>query len=147
ISACQDTHDLERAGEWCSRVEDITVRRELAPLFAVCRTQYASILLARGEHAEAESTLVDVLDRLENSRRLSRLDAVAQLGELRRRQGRLDEAEQLLGQAGYLPAALTSLARARLDAGDAHRAWAVVAELMRSMPAGQQLERVDVLAV
>lgn len=147
ISACQGTHDLERASDWCTRVEEISVRRELAPLFAVCRTQYASILLARGDHDGAESTLVDVLGRLDQSRRLSRLDAVTQLGELRRRQGRLDEAETLLRPAGHLPPAATSLARVRLDEGDAPRAWSIITELLRSMPESQQLERVDALAV
>ena len=147
ISACQDTHDLERASEWCARVEDISVRRELAPLFGVCRTQYASVLLARGDHDEAESTLVDVLGRLGQSRRMSRLDAVTQLGELRRRLGRLAEAEALLRQAGYLPPAATSLARVRLDERDAPRAWSVITELLRSMPEAQRLERVDALAV
>jgi ATP/maltotriose-dependent transcriptional regulator MalT len=147
ISACQETHDVERAGEWCARVEQLAVRRELAPLFAVCRTQYASIQLARGEPRQAESTLVDVLGRLERSRRLSRLDAVAQLGELRRRQGRLKEAESLLRQAGYQPAALVSRAHAQLDAGDPARAWSLVSELLRSIPVDQPLDRVDALTV
>jgi LuxR family transcriptional regulator, maltose regulon positive regulatory protein len=113
----------------------------------VCRTQYASILLARGEHDQAESTLADVMTRLSQSRRLSRLDAVAQLGELRRRQGRLVEAEELLRQAGYLPAALTSLAQLMLDTGDPTHAWSVVTEVLHAMPEEQQLERVDALAV
>lgn len=147
ISACQETHDLERAGEWCARVERMAVRRELAPLFAVCRTQYASIQLARGESRQAESTLVDVLTRLERSRRLSRLEAVAQLGELRRRQGRLEEAESLLRQAGYQSGALVSRARACLDAGDTTRAWSLASELLRSVPVDQPLDRVDVLDV
>lgn len=147
ISACQETHDLGRAGDWCARVEDICVQRELVPLFAVCRTQYASILLAGGNSEEAESTLVDVLQRLQQSRRLSRLDAVAQLGELRRRQGRLAEAEDLLHQAGYRPAAVTSLAQLRLDTGEAGRAWSTITELLRAISPGQLLERVDALAV
>ena len=147
ISACQETHDLGRADDWCARVAEICRQRDLAPLFAVCRTQYASILLAGGRSEEAESTLVDVLARLRGSRRLSRLDAVAQLGELRRRQGRLVEAEDLLQQAGYRPAAVTSLAQLRLDDGDAGRAWSTIAELLRSLPREQLLERVDALAV
>ena len=147
ISACQETHDLDRAGEWCARVEDICVQRHLEPLFAVCRTQYASILLAGGHSQAAESALVDVLGRLGRSHRLSRLEAVAQLGELRRRQGRRGEAEVLLEQAGYLPRAVTSRARLQLDEGDAGRAWTTIAELLRSIPRGQLLERVDGLAV
>ncbi len=147
INACQETHDLGRAADWCARVEDICARRDLAPLFAVCRTQYASILMARGRSQEAESTLVDVLDRLRGSRRMSRLDAVAQLGELRRRQGRIGEAEDLLRQAGYLAPAVTSLAQLHLDRGDAERAWSTIAELLRAIPVDQVLERVDALAV
>lgn len=147
ISACQETHDLGRASDWCTRVADICVQRELAPLFAVCRTQFASILLAGGNAQEAESTLVDVLERFRHSQRLSRLDAVAQLGELRRRQGRLAEAEDLLQQAGFRPAAVTSLAQLRLDDGDAERAWSTIAELLRSIPPEQLLDRVGALAV
>lgn len=147
ISACQETHDLDRAGDWCARVEDICVQRELAPLFAVCRTQYASVLFAGGNSQQAEETLVDVLARFRASRRLSRLDAVAQLGELRRRQGRLAEAEDLLQQAGYRPAAVTSMAQLRLDDGEVERARSTIAELLRSIPSEQLLDRVDALAV
>jgi LuxR family transcriptional regulator, maltose regulon positive regulatory protein len=147
ISACQETHDLGRASDWCARVEDICARHEMAPLFAVCRTQYATVQLASGDAVGAESTLVDVLTRLDRSHRMSRLDAVAQLGEVRRRQGRVAEAEDLLGQAGYLPAAVTSLARLRLDQGDAARAWSTIAELLRSMRADDLLERVGALDV
>jgi LuxR family transcriptional regulator, maltose regulon positive regulatory protein len=147
INACHEARDLERAADWCARVEDICTERDLAPLFAVCRTQYASILMASGRAQEAESTLVDVLGRLEGSRRASRLDAVAQLGELRRRQGRLDEAEDLLRQAGHGLPATTSLARLHLDRGDAVRAWSTIAELLRVVPRQPVLERLDALAV
>ena len=147
INACQDAHDLDRAAEWCAHVQDICAERDLAPLFAVCRTQYASVLMARGRPLEAESTLIDVLARSRGSRRASRLDAVAQLGELRRRQGRLEEAEDLLGQAGCRTSAVTSLARVHLERGEASRAWETVEELLRTIPADQALERVDPLAV
>lgn len=147
IAACQETQDLGRASEWCARVEEICERRDLAPLFAVCRIQYASVQQASGDSRGAESTLVEVLAGLEQSQRLSRLDAVSQLGEVRRRQGRLVEAEDLLTQAGYLPSAVTSLARLRIDQGDAPRAWSTISELLRMTPTTQLLERVDALAV
>ena len=147
ISACQETHDLDRAREWCARVEEICARRDLVPLFAVCRTQYASVLVAQGDYARAEVTLTEVLGLLERSRRANRLDAVVQLGELRRRQGRLTEAESLLRQAGFHPRALTGLAQVKLTQGEAARAWSIITELLRSLPSSQQLERVDALAV
>lgn len=147
ISACHETHDLDRAGEWCDRVEDICTRQELTPLFAGCRTIHASVLVAQGDYAKAESELADVLGMLEQSRRVGRLDAVVQLGELRRIQGRLADAEHLLRQGGFDPRALTGLAQVKLAQGDAVRSWSIIAELLRAVPVEQQLERVDALAV
>lgn len=147
ISACQETHDLDRAKEWCARVEEICVRRDLAPLFAFCRTQYASVLVEQGHYAEAEANLAHVLGLLEQTRRGNRLDAVVQLGELRRRQGRLADAESLLRQAGFHPRAMTGLAQVKLAQGDTVRAWSIITELLGSVPPEQQLERVDALAV
>ncbi|WP_375480988.1 LuxR C-terminal-related transcriptional regulator [uncultured Jatrophihabitans sp.] len=146
ITACQETGDFARAGEWCARVAHLSEERDLAPLSAVCRTQYAAVLLARGDCAEAESALADVLTELEHSRRVGRLDAVAHLGELRRRQGRRAEAESLLRQVGFHPVALCGLALSRLAEGDTARAQTVVSELLRALRPGQ-LERAGVLAV
>lgn len=147
IMACQEAHDLDRAREWCARVEEICVRRDLTPLFAVCRIQYASVLVAQGDYAEAEAKLVHVLGLLEHSRRVGRLHAVVELGELRRRQGRFADAESLLRQGGFDTRAMTGLAQVRLVQGDAAGAWSIITELLRSVPAEQQLERVDALAV
>jgi LuxR family maltose regulon positive regulatory protein len=147
ISACQDAHDLTRAATWCARVEEICARHDLAPLFSVCRIQYASVQMAQGECREAEATLSAVLERLEHSRRSARLEAVAHLGELRRRQGRHDEADALLGQAGLDTNATISRCRLQFGDGDVERAWSTVSELLRRLPADQQLERAEVLAL
>ncbi|MEX1079249.1 MAG: LuxR C-terminal-related transcriptional regulator [Homoserinimonas sp.] len=147
ITACQEAHDIDRATQWCARVEELCERQGLAPLFAVCRTLYASVLVAQGDYAEAEAKLVAVLSMLEGSRRVGRLDAVVQLGELRRRQGRLADAESLLRQGGFDTRAMTGLAQVKLAQGDAGRAWSIITELLRSVPAEQQLERVDPLGV
>lgn len=146
ISACQDAHDLERAAQWCVRVQEICVERHLAPLFLVCRTQYAAILFECGDASGAESALLEVLEGLDRSSRLTRLDAVAQLGELRRRQGRLAQARDLLEQSTS-PKALMSLARLDLDEGHPGRAWSTIEELLRSLPSGQLWEQIDALAV
>lgn len=147
INACQDAHDLARAATWCARVEEICARHDLAPLFSVCRIQYASVLMAQGECVAAEATLAGVLQRLENSKRSARLEAVAHLGELRRRQGRNDEADTLLRQAGFQTNAVISRCRLQLSEGETERAWSTVTELLRTLPVDQQLERAEVLAV
>ncbi|WP_193614151.1 LuxR C-terminal-related transcriptional regulator [Nocardioides lijunqiniae] len=147
ISACQDAHDLTRAATWCARVEEICARHDLAPLFSVCRIQYASVQMAQGECVEAEATLSGMLQLLEHSQRSARLEAVAHLGELRRRQGRHDEAETLLRQAGLQTNATISRCRLQLSDGDVDLAWSTVSELLRILPSDQQLERAEVLAL
>lgn len=145
IIACQETQDLGRADDWCHRVEAICERRHLTPLFNVCRIQYSSILVARGTWPEAERALVGVLDTFSDSRRQSRVDAVVQLGELRRRQGRLTEADTLLGQAEFHPAAIVGRSLIRLSLGDPRAAWSSIRALLSTIPEGNRLARAKVL--
>jgi ATP/maltotriose-dependent transcriptional regulator MalT len=145
IIACQQTHDLSRADEWCRRVEAVCERRHLDPLFTVCRIQHASVLIERGTWPQAESTLAAVLERVETSRRHTRLDAVVQLGELRRRQGRFAEAEELLAQAEFDPSAIVSLALVRLARGEAAPAWAEVRQVLARTPPANRLQRARLL--
>jgi DNA-binding NarL/FixJ family response regulator len=145
IAACEETQDVARAGEWCLRVESICRARDLSPLFNVCRIQYASVQVARGTWAEAESELTAVLERLSSSRRTSRLEAVVQLGELRRRQGRFAEADALFVQAEFAPLAVLGRARIRFACGDAPSAWAAVSGLLRSLPPEGRLPRAAAL--
>lgn len=133
IAACQEIGDLARASEWCERVQLVCVRRDLQPLFSVCRIQYASLQIARGDALGAESTLVAVMEQLAASHRLTRLDAVVQLGELRRRQGRYPEAESLLRQAEFNPTARVSLALASRAQGDPERAWAMLQDVLATV--------------
>ena len=141
IAACEQTQDVVRAGEWCRRVEEICAERRLVPLFNVCRIQYASVQIAQGTWQEAERELTSTLRRLSGSQRASRLDAVVQLGELRRRQGRLPEAEALLGQAEFEPTAVVGRALIRFAQGDAEGAWSSIDALLRSMPYENRVAR------
>ncbi|HYN30829.1 MAG TPA: helix-turn-helix transcriptional regulator [Dermatophilaceae bacterium] len=145
IIACQETHDLGRADEWCQRVEAICERRSLTTLLHVCRIQHSSILVSRGDWVEAESTLVSVLDRFAGSTRQPRVEAVVQLGELRRRQGRLAEADELLRQAEFHPTAVAGRALIRLAQGDPAAAWSAIRALLRSIPVANQLARARIL--
>lgn len=145
IIGCQATQDLGRADEWCRRVEALCQRQHLTPLFTVCRIQHASILIARGTWSQAERGLLGVLDECATSRRHSRLDAVVALGELRRRQGRWAEAEELLAQAEFHPAAIVARAMIQLAHGRPSGAWATIRRLMATMPASNRLARARVL--
>lgn len=145
IAACHETQDVTRAKEWCRRVEMICLERDLAPLLNVCRIQYASVQVAGGTWAEAERELTETLRRLAESSRSSRIDAVVQLGELRRRQGRLDEAEALLRQAEFDPVAVIGRALIKLSRGDAIGAYPALRGLLRTLPDDSRLMRADVL--
>ena len=145
IAACSQNRDVTRAADWCRRVEAICAERDLAPLFNVCRIQYASVQVARGSWREAERELTGVLERLSGSRRTSRLEAVVQLGELRRRQGRYDEAEALFAQAEFHPSAIAGRARIHMSGGDYAVAWTAIRGLLQWLPQDSRLLRADVL--
>ncbi|GAA1210697.1 hypothetical protein [Rhodoglobus aureus] len=145
IIVCNRNRDVTRAADWCRRVEAICAERNLAPLFNVCRIQYASVQVARGSWSEAERELTGVIERLSGSQRTSRLEAVVQLGELRRRQGRLDEAESLFTQAEFHPVAISRLARIHLAGGDSASAWTAIRGLLDRLPQNSRVVRADVL--
>ena len=145
ILACHDTQDVARAEDWCRRVEAICAERNLAPLFNVCRIQYASVLIDRGAWPDAERELTLALDRLSGSRRASRLEAVVRLGELRRRQGRLQEADSLFAQAEFVPVAISGRAQIKWAQGDPAGAWNSMQRLLQSLPPDSRLTRAGLL--
>lgn len=145
IAACEDVGDVERAAQWCDEVKDFARRWELRTLFNVCRTQYAAVLLQRGTWAEAEAELTAALEVFASSRRGALVDGIARLGELRRRQGRLEEARSLFRQAEPHAVARLGAAELALDEGDTSRAFALAERIVRTTPAGRQLALIPAL--
>ena len=145
IAACHETQDVTRAEEWCRRAEAISIDRDLVPLLNVCRIQYASVQVSGGTWAEAEKELTETVSRLAASPRASRLEAVVQLGELRRRQGRLQEAETLFKQAEFDPVAVLGRALIKFATGERTSAWTAVRQLLRTQPSEDRLARAVVL--
>jgi DNA-binding NarL/FixJ family response regulator len=86
--------------------------------FAACRTHYCDVLIWRGEWDDAEREIDANLDEIVSFNPSRAPDALARLGELRRRQGRLDEAEATLARAGAHTVALLARAELALDRGD-----------------------------
>ncbi len=112
MAACERVRDYDRAIQWCTRLKAFCATWGLRPLFAVCRTQYAAVCLWRGTWTEAEEELQAASIELAASRPAMTSDVLVRLAELRRRQGRLDEANELLGRAE--PHCLCLLGRAEL---------------------------------
>ena len=112
IGACERVRDFGRAAQWCREVEAFSRRLDIRFVTGVCRTHYGAVLCWRGEWEEAERVL-----RLRARGADGRAARVARgrrraPAELRRRQGRLDEALALFGEAERHP--LAQLGRAEL---------------------------------
>lgn len=142
IDACKRVRDLERAHEWCLRVRDIAERFSDRGMFAVCRTHYADILLWHGDWQEADGELTAAALELGALRPGKDADALVRLAELRRRQGRVGEAEELLERSGIHR--LHSLVEGllALDRGSAEEAQDAAARFLRRIGEGDRFERV-----
>ncbi|HKI91544.1 MAG TPA: hypothetical protein VJ986_04530, partial [Gaiellaceae bacterium] len=132
IAACERVGDVERATQWCAEVKEFAQRWELRALFNVCRTQYAAVLLQTGAWTDAEEELEAALAVFAGGRRGALVDGTARLAELRRRQGRLDEARSLFAQAARSWVARIGSAELALDEGDAATALALAEQLERA---------------
>src|SRR5512140_2699157 len=66
IFACERVRDYDRAAQWCARVQEFSKRWRVKPLSALCRAQYAGVLIWRGEWADAEDELVLASRELEH---------------------------------------------------------------------------------
>jgi len=147
IAACERVHDYERATQWCDRLKAFCKKVGFRPLFAVCRTQYASVCMWRGAWDEAEHELTSAADELAACRPAMSGEGLVRLGELRRRQGRLDDAMALFDRVGSHPLASIGRANVMFDRGD-HAGSAELADrYLRRLPATNRTERIAALEV
>ena len=141
LAACERVRDYDRAVQWCARLKVFCEKWGLRPLFAVCRTQYASICMWRGTWLEAEQELITAGDELAASRPAMTPDAIVRLAELRRRQGRLTEATSMFEQAGSHGLAFLGLAELAFDRGDFRAAVDHVDRYLRRVPTQNRTDR------
>ena len=116
FAACEHAHDVSRADQWIRVGEEIAARRRLPAVSAFCRTHYGGVLTAAGRWPEADAALTEAVRLWGLGHRSLRGGALVRLADLRVRQGRFEEAEQLLdGLEGDVeaarPRAVTQLAR------------------------------------
>jgi LuxR family maltose regulon positive regulatory protein len=147
IAACERVRDYDRAIQWCKRLKEFCAKWGLKPLFAVCRTQYASICLWRGTWGEAERELIAARDELAASRPAMIGEALVRLAELRRRQGRLEEAAALIDQASLHGAGLLERAELTLDCGDPGAAAERAEQFLRQAPVSNRTNRAAALEI
>jgi DNA-binding CsgD family transcriptional regulator len=136
IFACERVRDFERAGQWCERVARMAEGWNIQALRAVCRAHYGTVLVLRGEWSSAEAVLSEAAAVMA-SRPGEASDALARLAELRRRQGRTEEALALIAQAEHHPLALLCQAAIALERGDAAAASDGAARYLRLLGEGR----------
>ena len=136
IFACERVRDVERAAQWCDTVRRLAERTMHPQLIGYCRTHYAAVLTARGDYAEAEEELRGAARLLAAGAPGVAFDADLMLAELRRRQGRLEEAAELAGVHGWHPTAQLILAELAWDRGEIVDARAALDRRSRRTDAG-----------
>ena len=112
IFACKWVQDFERAGQWCVSTGASARATGHGGLFGICRAHYASVLLHRGDWPAAEAELQEAAELFERAARGLAHEAVLGLAELRLRQGRAQEAEELFERVAWHPHAQLGQARA-----------------------------------
>ncbi|MGF1470401.1 MAG: LuxR C-terminal-related transcriptional regulator [Rubrobacteraceae bacterium] len=145
VTACISARDYERTCEWCDRIAEFAERYGSRYMLGFCRDEYGAVHLWRGHWTEAETLLKASAEDFSRSRPAMVGGPLVGLAELRRRQGRRAEAEELLDRAGPSSKALLCRARLALDEGDALGAVELLERLLRKVPADIVLARVSAL--
>jgi DNA-binding NarL/FixJ family response regulator len=147
IYACERVHDLERAGQWCRKVEEFSASASIDFAWGLCRAHHAGVLVWQGAWSEAEQELGEAARVLERSRPLWGVETTVRLAELRRRQGRLHEAASLFKLAEGQPLALVGMGELSLDRGDWDAARDFAERMLRRTPTENRTERLGALQV
>lgn len=152
IYACEQVRDYDRAAQWCAYVEELATRWNYSLMFSLCRARYAGIMIWRGEWAAAEAVLAGTNSALIATRPAEAAEGIVRLADLRRRQGRFEDAAVLLDQAESHPvrplgANLARLERVALalEQGDARTAAELADRFLRGLPTENQLHRSSAL--
>jgi LuxR family maltose regulon positive regulatory protein len=133
VTACEAVRDYRRAYEWCDRIAEFVERYGSRYMLGFCRQHYAAVHMWRGQWQEAEAQFQAAIDAYSRSRPAYVDGVLAGLAELRRRQGRWQEAERLLDQAGK-GSVLICRSRLARDRGDTQQAIELAERALRQTP-------------
>jgi len=131
MHACEQVRDYDRAAQWADRVAEFSRRWRIRPLYAICRVHYAGVLIGSGAWNEAEAELRRTLDELGPQMSPARSEGLLFLGELRRRQGRVEEAQASFAKVEGMSLSLFGRAAIAFDAGDGDEAAALLDRALR----------------
>ena len=118
LSACEHVEDVRRAESWIAAIDRFSLWDDFVK--PTCRTHYGGILVACGRWPEAERELLEAAETFARGYRGERVFTLVRLADLRVRQGRYEEAEQILEGVEWHPRArraATTIALVRGDLG------------------------------
>lgn len=145
IYACERVRDYDRAAQWCRNVEEFAERMRIQFLNGVCRVHYAAVLAWHGSWKEADEVLSKAIGDLAATRPPYAQEGMVRLGDLRRRQGRIEEAERLFSEAKSHPMAALGMAELSLDREDPGGAILVAEQVLRHLPLANKTQRAAAL--
>ena len=146
VGACTAVLDFDRAAEWCDRIAEFADRYGSRYMLGFCRAEYGAVHLWRGRWSEAESLFEESIEAYAQSRPPYVPGPLAALAELRRRQGRTDEAVALLEQAGATTSAQLCRARLELDGGRPLAAIELLERLRKRLAGPERAPVLELLA-
>lgn len=122
ISACRDLGDLRRAAEWTEAANRWCDELDVTGFPGACRIHRAEVLRLRGDWPAAEAQAVAACEELQDFDRQITASGYYEIGEIRRKRGDFQGAEEAYGTANELGRdsqpglALLRLAEGKVDA-------------------------------
>ena len=136
ISACQGVGDFQRAVEWTEAANRWCDRQDVSGFPGACRVHQAELIRFRGDWPRAESQALQACEELHDFNRWVTAGGFYEIGEIRRRRGDFQAAEDAFNKAielgndaqpglallrlgqGKVEAALSGIRRSLSDAHD-----------------------------
>jgi DNA-binding NarL/FixJ family response regulator len=141
LDACESARDFDRASQWIERAFEAVRDFDIEFSSGACRSHYVGILTWRGDYPGTEREIEMMRREVGGVSPVYRAFCDVRLGEIRRRQGRLDEAAALLEPVlAHLPAML-GLAAVALDRGQPQTTVDLVERYFRRISRDDQLRR------
>jgi DNA-binding CsgD family transcriptional regulator len=141
LDACEHVRDFDRASQWIAHAFDALRGFGITHQSGACRSHYVAILTWRGDYAGTEREIETMRRELGDVMPVQSAQCDIRLGEIRRRQGRLDEATALLEPWGAQPLAMLSLAALALDRSEPQLAADLVERYFRRVSDGDRVRR------
>lgn len=138
ISACEELGDLRRAAEWTEATATWAAQHPFAIFPGICRVHHAVVLERQGALEDAEREATRACTELLGSHLPNAAAAYAEVGDIRRRLGQLERAEEAFSQAKELCGrACAGAALLRLAQGRPEEARTIIAGCLADEPAGR----------